>query len=377
MKKVIPAFIVLVSLLGLSAFKSQTVVNGLHKYSVIVVQYQPENVKSVGQDIYKYKFENGEYKGKEKIISIVGRENNKDLNRFDSEGGFVFKNRWLVSGTGNIIDLQEKKVISSDRATFIRSNGDSLVFYVNDIFKGKYYAVFNAKTAKYEEVKSLAFKAIVGQDVEIDYSTANRTIWLYPPNKDKQLLVSDAGFGEDIINSKNRSNIPMYWVDDANFIYPYYNVSKNEATIYKVNVNKTQTKIGVIKDMPKGHINSYFSTDGDNNIEYVCGKGKFYIDVKNNKITEVLFEHEGNGYDVEFKSQPYGHLIKFNKQDIGKYQCDMKNVRTCTYAIAVDNKLKIGDEVYPQGLAVWNNETKKWKSIDADEVAAILGWIVE
>ena len=55
----------------------------------------------------------------------------------------------------------------------------------------------------------------------------------------------------------------------------------------------------------------------------------------------------------------------------------MKNIRTCTYAIAIDNKIKMGEEIYPQGVVVWNNETKKWKSIEAAEVAAILGWVIE
>jgi hypothetical protein len=374
MKKILPISILLVALIVCFAFRSKTL---LHKYSVIVVQYQVQNPKAVMQDIYKYTFENGEFKGKEKIISVTGRENNKDLNRFDSDGGFIFKNRWLVSGIGNILDMQTKQVITSERSTFVESRGDSLIFYTNDVFKGKYYSVFDAKTGAYGQVKSVKFKAMIGQDIGVDYDTPNRRIWLYPVNKEKVLLVSDAGFGEEVINSKSTSTIPVMWIDNDNFIYPYYNVSKNEATIFKVNVNKTATKIGVIKDIPKGHQNSYFAKDGDNNIEYVCGKGKFYIDLQGMKLTEVLFEHEGNGFDVETKTQSYGHLIKFNKQDIGKYQCDMKNVRTCPYAIALDNKMKIGDEVYPQGIAIWNSETKKWKSIDADEVAAVLGWVVE
>jgi hypothetical protein len=348
-----------------------------NKYSLIVTQYQLNNTKALMQDIYSYNFENGEFKGKEKILTVTGKDNAKDLIRADVEGSFIFKNHWLITGIGNIIDLQTKQVVSGDKATFIKESGDSLIFYTNDIFKGKFYSVLDAKTGKYAEVKSAKFKAIVAQDIEVDYETSNRSIWLYPVNKDKFLLVSDAGFGEEIINSKKKSEIPIYWIDKDNFLFPYYNVSKNEATIFKVNVNKTQTKIGVIKDVPKSHLNSYFAKDGDGNIEYVCGKGKFYVDIKKLSITEVLFEHEGHGYDVEWKTQSYGHAIKYNKTDIGKYQCEMKNIRTCKYAIAVDNKMKIGEEVYPQGIAVWNNITKKWKSIDADEVAAIAGWIVE
>lgn len=374
MKKILPVSILLLMLVLFSAFRNKP---AGHRYSVIVVQYQTDNPKAIMQDIYKYTFENGEFASKEKIMTVTGRENNKDLNRFDSEGGFIFKNRWFVSGTGNIIDLQKKKVVTSERAKFIRSSGDSLIFYTNDAFKGKYYSVFDAKTETYGQVKSVKFKAMQGQDIGIDYDTPNRRIWLYPVNKEKILLVKDAGFGEEVINSKSTSIIPTMWLDENNFIYPYYNVSKNEATIFKVNIDKTQTKIGVIKDVPKGHENSYFTKDADGNIEYVCGKGKFYIDAAASKITEVSFEHEGNNFDVETQTQPYGHLIKYNKQDIGKYQCDMKNVRTCAYAIALDNKMKIGDEVYPQGIAVWSTETKKWKKIDAEEVAAIAGWIVE
>lgn len=347
------------------------------KYSLIVTQYQLINPKALMQDIYRYNFENGEFKGKEKLLTVTGKDGAKDLIRADVEGSFVFKNRWLVTGIGNIIDLQTKQVVFSDKATFIKESNDSLIFYTNDVFKGKFYSVFNAKTGKLTEVKSIMFSAILAQDIEIDYSTSNRAIWLYPPNKDKILLVIDAGFGEEIINSKKTSQIPVYWLDKNNFIFPYYNVSKNEATIFKVNTDKTQTKIGVIKDIPKSHINSFFAKDGDGNLEYVCGKGKYYLEVKNAKISEVIFEHEGSGYDVESKIQPYGHAIKYNKADIGKYQCDIKNIRTCKFAIAVDNKIKIGAEVYPQGIAVWNNITKKWKSIDAEEVAAIAGWIVE
>jgi hypothetical protein len=369
-------FVVILSLLCGVLFNSFTPYLTATKCSLIVVQFDPANIKTLTQDIYSYNFENGEYKGKEKLLSVQGLKDGKDYIRCDIGENTIYQNRWLITGIGNIIDLKDKKVVSTERAQFIRCNGDSIIFYVNDIFKGKYYSYFNTKTKKYEEIKKLTFKALLGKDIGVDYETANRRIWLYPPNKEKVLLVADAGFGEEIVSSKAIPVIPILWLNNNEFIYPYYNISKNEATIQKVNVDKKITTIGVIKDVPKSHVNSFFRKDGDGNIEYVCPKGSFVIDTKLNKITEVIFEHEGYGFDVENKTQPYGHLIKYQKKDIGKYHCDLKQVKACPVAIALDNKLKVGAEVYPQGIAVWNTITKKWKTIDAEEVAAVTGWLV-
>ncbi|MBK6835235.1 MAG: hypothetical protein IPG89_13565 [Bacteroidetes bacterium] len=106
-----------------------------NKYSLIVTQYQLTNPKALMQDIYRYNFENGEFKGKEKLLTVTGKDNAKDLIRADVEGSFIFKNRWLITGIGNIIDLQTKQVVSGDKATFIKESGDSLIFYTNDILK--------------------------------------------------------------------------------------------------------------------------------------------------------------------------------------------------------------------------------------------------
>lgn len=345
------------------------------KTALIVSQYEAGEAKALIQHIYKLNFENGEFKGKEKLLSVVGKSEGADYVRTDVGENLIYKNRYLVTGLGNIIDLEQKKVISHDRARLVKCSGDSIIFYTNDIFKGKYYSVFNCKTGVYGEVKALLFKPVIGQDIGVDYETQNRRIWLYPPDKDKVLLVNDAGFGENLVNSKNSPDIPVKWIDNNNFIFPYYNNAKNEATIIKVNVNKTQTKIGTIKDIPASHENSYFTTDGLGNIEYVCSKGKFVIDAAGGKITEVVYDHLGNDFDIEYKSQSYGHIVKHAKTEIGKYHCELNTVQAGKDIIALNNQLVIGKEIYPQGLAVWNGVTKKWRTIDMDDVAAVIGWI--
>ncbi len=344
-------------------------------YSLIVAQYEPAEAQTLTQHIYKYNFENGEYKGNEKLLSVKGRVNGADNVRCDVGDNVIYKNRYLITGIGNIIDLKEKKVLSSDKTKLVKCSGDSIVFYTNDIFKGKYYSVFDCKTNKYEEVKALLFKPLLGQDIGVDYETQNRRIWLYPPKKEKVLLVNDAGFGENLVDGKSVADIPVMWVDNNNFVFPYYNMSKNEATLIKVNVDKTQTKLGVIKDVPVSHSNSCFTKDENGNIKYVCAKGDYIVDLKNNKITEVVNEQVGNNFEVEYKTQSYGHSIVFEKNEIGKYCFDLKSAKTNKKSIAIHKQLMVGKEQYSQGLAVWTVTGKKWKTIDAEEIAAVIGWI--
>jgi hypothetical protein len=344
------------------------------KTALIVSQYEAGDVKALIQHIYKLNFENGEFKGKEKLLSVVGKAEGADYVRTDMGENVIYRNRYLITGIGNIIDLEQKKVVSHDRTKLVKCSGDSIIFYTNDIFKGKFYSVFNCKTGIYAEVKALLFKPQAGQDVGVDYETQNRRIWLYPIDKEKILLVNDAGFGENLVNGKT-ADIPLQWIDNNNFVYPYYNNARNEVTLMKVNVNKTQTRIGVIKDVPASHENSYFTKDGQGNIEYVCSKGKYVIDANGGKITEVVFEHLGNDFDVEYKNQSYGHLIKHAKTEIGKYHCELKTVKAGKNMVGLNNQLVIGKEIYPQGLAVWNGVTKKWRTIDMDDVAAVIGWI--
>ncbi len=356
------------------SFKGKT--NPAGKLTLIVSQFDVQNAATVTQDIYKYNFENGLFTTKEKIITVQGKKDGKEFIRTDIGTNTLVKNRWIITGAGNIIDIVDKKVVSSNKAEIVRMSNDSVVLYTNDIFKGKFYAVLDCKSGKYGEVKSVLFKAKLGQDIEVDYATKNRQIWLYPVNKEKQLLVKDAGYGEIVVGAKNHSDIPVFWIDNNSFLFPYYNISQNEATIIKYDVSKkTETKVSVIKDLHANHQNSYFTKDGLGNLEYVCSKGKVLIDYKNNKASDVVFEHIGNNFDVEYKTQAYGHLIKFNKSEIGKYHFDLKNVKSCNAAIALHNQLKVGEEVYPQGIAYWNTTLNKWKKIEADEVASIIGWI--
>ncbi len=363
---------VLVAFLGIVFSFQPTVTTS----SLIIAHYDVQNLTTAVQHLYKYNFVGGAYAGKEKLLTIVGKKNGKDYIRCDIGANRIYRNRYLITGLGNIIDLESKKVVSDVRLNWIGYRGDSIIFFTNDAFKGKYYSYFDTKTNLLAEIKSPLFKALHGQDIEIDYQTQNRRIYLYPPSASKTLLINDAGYGEAMAQSDKSPAIPFHWIDNDNFIFPYYDVSRNNCILTIVNVkDKSQQRLEKIIDIPKSRENSYFDHDAEGNLEYVCAKGKFLIDIKMKKSTQVIFERIGNAFDVEYFEQPYGHAVKYQKIEIGKYHFDLRQIKSGKSYLALYKLLMVGKEFYPQGLNIWNSSTKQWTEIEADDVASIIGWI--
>lgn len=375
---IVALLIMLVLLLSFSFISSSD--DYPKKYSLYVSLFDAGNVKQLKQDIWKYTFENGLKISEENIMSVFGKKDGalSDLVRTDIGESKIFANRYLVTGTGNIIDLQKKAVLTDQKSTFLRQSNDSLIFYTNDAFRGKFYSVLKMNDGVYEEVKSALFRAMPGQDVGVDYDLQNRRIWYYPPKGDKKLLVQDAGFGEEVLKTKSTAVIPVYWTDNWNFLFPYYGITKDKATIISVNVKTgEQIKVGDIPDMPKSEEASYFSRDPDNNLLYVCPKGNLLIDVKGKSVKLQEYYHCGNKFDVQVSGGANGRIIKHKGNEIGKHHCELKSVRDCRSAIALEKKMKVGSEVYSQGIGVWNVHSKKWSTIMADNIAAVLGWVEE
>ena len=172
------------------------------KHGLIVVHVETPIKAEFKQKIYNYHFLNGHFTGREEIITVNGKQGGKDYIRTDIGICSIYKDRYMITGIGNIIDLKEKKVLFDGRAQLVRCSNDSAIFYTNDFAKGKFYSVYNFKTNTYGEVKSLTFKAKIGQDVEYDKTTAPFKLNLYPPNKPKIELVKDAGYAQILSDGK-------------------------------------------------------------------------------------------------------------------------------------------------------------------------------
>jgi hypothetical protein len=214
----------------------------------------------------------------------------------------------------------------------------------------------------------------------VDQESKLFKIWMYPPSAPKVLLVKDAGYGEDMsARSDKNLKVPTLWIDNANFIYPNYTQQQNFCTIYKVNIDKTAEAIGTISGIPSIKTNSYFYKNSAGEIVYSCGAGTYMVDVKKKKVVQESFEPLGNGFSVSTNDDPAkGRTIKYKEFEIGKYFCDIKNIKTFGNMIALNYEMVYSGESYPQGVIYWNATTQKWKEVPVDgDVASVVGFIEE
>jgi hypothetical protein len=352
------------------------------KYNLIFAVYDQQAAQNHIVHIREISFINGGSGGVDNVMDVVTQKagDNVPKIRFDLGPNTIYRNRWIITAYGNVIDLQAKKVLVDAHDQFVRASGDSIVFYTNDIFRGKFYSVLDLKTGNYNEVKSVSFSALPGKDVEADCSSKNYKIYYYPPSAQKIEVVRDAGYGEDIsLITGARPQCPIFWIDGDNFLYPNYSSTHDYVSIMKVSISSNaQEKIGDIDQLPENHQLSKFYKNADGEIVYECARGKFSVDLVKRKVSELQFISAGNGFSIGANEvEKKGRTIQNNNQPIGTYFCDPELATTTKGYIAFPYEIVLGDEHYLQGIQIYSTASSKWKSIGDSDLSAIIGWTEE
>jgi hypothetical protein len=343
--------------------------------SLIVVHYDQANKENVMQLIYRYNFVNNEYVGREQIIAVEGRKNAKDYVRCDKGENTLYRDRYLISGTGNIIDLKEKKLLHDGCAKLVRCSNDSIIFIVNDVFKGKYYSYFDLKTNTYSEIKSLTFKAILGQHVEFDRKSSPYKLEYFPTGKEKSILMEDAGHG-GVSSVDEKVNIPLYWIDENTFLFPYIKIPDLEGSIIKYNLlTKTAKALGTFNSLSKMPA-TYILVKGYNSyIEFYFKEKLFLINpVKETMLISNYKEVDAN-FAVEVEAKAKGRAIFYKGKEIGRNHFELNTFKTSVNYAAFLKEVVMGDESYQQGLSVYIVASGKWQNIVTIDIASVVGWI--
>lgn len=344
--------------------------------SLVVIHYDPAGQAQMRQMIYKYNFINDVYAGREVVLSVDGRKNDKDYIRFDKGENTLYKERYLISATGGIIDLKDKKVLHDGSAMLVRCSGDSIIFYTNDIFKGRFYSWYDLKNNVFAEIRNPAFKAIIGQDVEFDRTKSPYKLYYYPVNKPKVLLMEDAGHG-GVSTTYKLAGIPLYWLDNNTFLFPNVKVSNLQGVIVKYNLlTKTAKEIGPFNSTSNLSANFRFQKAYGNTFVEFYFKDKLYL-INPAKETMLLsnYREMDTNFSVEVEAKPTGRGIWYKGKEIGKNHFEINNFKASSNYAAIVKELVMGDESYQQGLVVYSINKAKWENVDAEEVVALIGWI--
>src|SRR5687768_4497957 len=113
------------------------------KYALLIAVHDAQASSTKTQHLYAYHFAAGAYVNNEKVVSVkIQKEGEKgpvSYVRFDLGTNQLYRNRYVVTGIWNIVDVKNKKVLLDEKDPFVKFSGDSVVYYINDIFRGKFY----------------------------------------------------------------------------------------------------------------------------------------------------------------------------------------------------------------------------------------------
>lgn len=342
---------------------------------LIVVHPEGEPGPEMKQSIYSYKFINNVYAGREKLLTVNGKKDGKDYIRLDGGDNTIYKDRYLITGIGNIIDLKEKKVLHDGSAKLVYCSNDSIVFYTDDIFKGKFFSYFDLKTNTYSEIKKLTFKPIPGQDVEFDRTKSPYKLLYYPANKQKIVLMEDAGHG-GVSTTHKLGGIPIYWLDNDNFIFPNIKVSNLEGVLVKYNLQtRTGKEIGTFNSSSALSSNFKLTKTKNSLVEFYFKDKLYLINPAKETMLPTNYKECDGGFSIEVAAKPTGRGVWFKGKEIGRNHFETRNFKSSSNYAAIVKELVMGDESYQQGIGVYNTTNNKWENVDAEDVLSLVGWI--
>ncbi len=348
------------------------------KQSLITIQFDKGDKESLKQSVYMYNYNNSSFVSKEKIMTLEGKKDGKDYMRFDVGDITFYKNRYMISSSGDVVDLESKVIMYDGNARLVRCSNDSVILYINDVFLGKLISFYSIQTNKYSEIKDETFKGLVRQNIEIDRSKAPYKLIYVHKNQPKETLMPDAGRGEvSATNTKN--NIPIYWLDDYTFLFPKMKVSNLEGSIVKYNITtKTAKEFGVFNSATNMPLN--FKIDkgmGKAYLEFYF-KDKMYL-INPTKETMLLVNYKDyeNNFSVEVVAKANnGKAVYYKGKEIGKEHFELNKVKPTLNYFAAIKEIKIDDEVAQQGIVLYNVEKKVWEKIQSEDVLYLVGWIL-
>ncbi len=342
------------------------------KWELISIQFDKDKTQTLTQNIIGYQFENDKITSIKTYMSVDGlAPSGKDYIRLDIGKLFIYKNKYLVSNKGYIIDFNNKKIISDQKSTLVRYNSDSIIFYTNDIFKGKYYSVFLVADGKLHEIKNPAFQPAKTADIEFEKQNGNLKLCYYPTNKPKIIISNNAG---SIL--PNKMNTPIYFLDFSQLLY-----LKNTATNNHLTINKTDINLKIEKDICELD----FPMSNLKDARFEKTEQSLYLILNNFEKVQIIENYASckevqkiplnTNFAIDIAPSTKKKKIYFNDAEVGAQYCNIAQVTQVNNKIALVKEIMLGSEVYQEGIAVWTESAKKWFTFEADNIVSLAGFI--
>lgn len=344
--------------------------------SLVAVCYDPLSKENLKQLVFKYNFVNHVYEGRDTVLKIDGTKNGTDYLRFDQGENTLYQNRYLISSRGCILDLQTKEILHDAPAKVVRCSNDSIIYFINDVFSGSYYSLYDLTKRKYSNINDPEFKPVIGQDVEVDQKTSPYKLIYSPKGKSKVVIMEDAGHG-GISSLEKKTEVPVYWINNNSFMFPYIKITDLEGSIIKYDLGlKTQKIIGGFNSVAKVPTTFSFNKVSNGLVEFSFKDKYFLINSAKETMLAAYYKEFDENYSVSIEAKPIGRAIYYKGIEIGKKNFELHNFKVSQNHAAIITHIKLGESVYRRELSVYSVFKAKWENIYIDNLLSIAGWII-
>ena len=366
----------------------------LQRVSLIVANIDDSNSEfDRTQDLIKYDFENGEHVSTETIVSNPGGQL-----RFNCERSRVYRNRYVITDFGDIVDISTRQFIhrGGNGSGFTRLLGvEGDYIYINQPSTDVYYYfnLANLETKELEDPGSWSLPGVLSPDGTMSVTSIGWNegqIWLHYLNGETEML-GEGFFVEYSLLSSSRSGVPLLWLDNERVLTQKSNgeivIVTIEGSVTPV-VNIDLNHLDYAPSEYKGALKAKLFKDFNGNIIYAIsligpdGKfryNRFVIDVENESYSTYDPEWIPLGHKFEYSSREGYTIIRYDGYEIGQEQCFTEGYeQTIKGHIAITRQESC--DLYPTSIRVWSSANEEWTSIDFEfpvwiTYSSIIGWI--
>lgn len=365
----------------------------LQRLSLIVASVDDSNSDGERtQDLIRFDFENGELVSSETIVTNPGGQL-----RFNQEESLVYRNRYVITDLGDIVDITTRDFIhrggsGSAYTRLLGVEGDYVFIHQAQTDAYSYFDLGNMEYGELEDPGKWALPGLLSPDESMSVSSSDGNegqIWLHFLNGKTELL-GEGFYVEYSPLSSLLFGVPLLWLDNERILTLKANgviviVSVDGSVTPVVNIDLSEFDFAPIGS--KGALTTYLLRDFNDDIIYhitmIGPEGKFrsnhfVIDVENESYSLYNPEWIGLGHEFGYSQKEDHAELRYKNNDIGQEQYFIPRlVRTTRGHIATISR---ETPEYPTSIKVWSSVNGKWTTMDFEypiwiTYSAVIGWI--
>ncbi len=292
-------------------------------------------------------------------------------------GHQIVRGRYLVTTFGGVIDLREKKVVSSEMYGTLHAVEGPLVYYwVANSTRDEGMFTFNLDTHEIHRVDKLGQgrMLLVGTLPSPDGSKSVRSSFTELTLLDGAKSTSlGKEFKVEVGAFSYVPSAPVMWLDNDRLLTQVQN-----GELVAVNLKGKQTPLVKIPVEKMPSAAPRLSRDPTGRIVYECGEEAFEVDAKARQWARIEWMNLGHGFQMSRAANPkYTHTFRHNGREIGAVLCFLESpgrVSATAGYLAVVSSTDGSGLASKMSVRIWSAASGEWTSLKLNP-NCLVGWV--